>query len=85
MRQKKTRTGSASRPEDEWFCSDPGRIVKHYPRSTAQNHALGLYSQEELRTAEDQPTPPADDALTEEKLQVPPAELDQSFWFFCFK
>jgi len=64
----------------DWVCPDPGRVVKHYPRSQAQNHALGLYSQEELRTAEDSllsvtadqpPATEADgDALTEEKLQV---------------
>ncbi len=61
-------------------CSDPGRVVKHYPRTQAQNHALGLYTQEELRTAEDSllafsadeaPATAEDgDALTEEKLQV---------------
>jgi hypothetical protein len=42
--------------------------VKHYHRTTEQNHALGLYSQEEL--AEEQ-VQPADDALTADKLQVP--------------
>jgi hypothetical protein len=61
-------------------CLDPGRVVKHYPRTQAQNHALGLYTQEELRTAEDSllsfsadeaPATAEDgDALTEEKLQV---------------
>ena len=32
---------------------DPGRIVENYERNTAQNHLLGLYTQEELQTAED--------------------------------
>lgn len=49
--------------------ADPGRIVKHYERSREQNHALGLYSEEELRPAVEEQAPPADDTLTAEKLQ----------------
>jgi len=32
---------------------DPGRVVENYERSKEQNHLLGLYTEEELRTAED--------------------------------
>ena len=32
---------------------DPGRTVENYQRNKEQNHQLGLYTQEELQTAED--------------------------------
>ena len=32
---------------------DPGRVVENYERNTEQNHLLGLYTPEELQTAED--------------------------------
>ena len=52
--------------------TDPGRWTDTYERSKEQNHQLGLYSDEELQTAEDpvlQRVSEDDDALTEDKLK----------------
>merc|ERR1719410_1909584 len=46
--------------------ADPGREVNNYQRSDKQNHQLGLYSQEELQTAED----PVLQRVTEEEEEV---------------
>lgn len=45
--------------------ADPGRMEKHYPRTKAQNHSLGLYTEEEIES--DKPIEDTDE-LTEEKL-----------------
>jgi len=50
---------------------DTGRTSEQYERTTEQDHKLGMYTQEELRT-EDDPVlakVPEDSALTEEKLK----------------
>lgn len=54
--------------------SDPGRTVENYERNTQQNHLLGLYTPEELQTAEDpvlhrvEDEDEAKDALTGDNL-----------------
>lgn len=54
---------------------DPGRVVENYERNSEQNHLLGLYTPEELQTAEDpvlhrveEEEEEEEDALTGDKL-----------------
>ena len=51
---------------------DPGRVVDNYERNSEQNHLLGLYTPEELQTAEDpvlhRVEEEQEDALTGENL-----------------
>lgn len=52
--------------------ADPGRIEKHFQRNNEQDHMLGLYGKEELKTQEDlekESQLPEADPLTEAKLQ----------------
>lgn len=46
--------------------ADPGRMEKHYQRTNAQNHKLGIYTDEEINS--DKPIVD-DDELTAEKLE----------------
>lgn len=51
---------------------DPGRTTEMYTRTTDQDHKLGMYTQEELRTADDpvlDRVEEEDTALTEERLK----------------
>jgi len=52
--------------------ADPGRVEKHFQRTNKQDHMVGLYTEEELKTNEDlekESKQPEVDPLDEEKLK----------------
>ena len=55
--------------------ADPGREVNNYQRSDKQNHQLGLYSQEELQTAEDPVLQRVTEEEEEEEVEVEDSAL----------